>query len=172
MNVSERIMQILVEHGSTHVYYLPGGGAMFLVDALIRNKDLTPVCMLHEQAAGIAAEAHAQYTGGLGVCLVTSGPGGTNAVTPCAAAWIDSTPVLFISGQVATHQKAKQGQRQGGPQEVAITDIVKPITKYAHYLQPHDNKEFIIDYMLKLAFENPSGPVWLDVPLNVQTAEI
>ena len=145
---------------------------MHLVDALIRQKRITPVSMLHEQACGIAAEAYAQYTGGLGVCLVTSGPGGTNAITPCAAAWIDSTPVLFISGQVATDQMMKPGQRQGGPQEVDIISIVRPITKWACLLEPHINREWVLDKMIKTACENPSGPCWVDIPLDVQGVEV
>lgn len=145
---------------------------MHLVDALVRQKRITPVSMLHEQACGIAAEAYAQYTGGLGVCLVTSGPGGTNAITPLAAAWIDSTPLLVISGQVATHQRMKPGQRQGGPQEVDIVSIVKPITKWAVSLEPHTNKEWVLNTMIKMMYENPSGPCWLDVPLDVQSARV
>jgi acetolactate synthase-1/2/3 large subunit len=172
MNFSDWLWQRLADEGVKHVFYLPGGGSMYLVDALVRQDRIKPICMLHEQAAGIAAEAYAQYTGGLGVLLVTSGPGGTNAITPTAAAWIDSTPLLVISGQVASSQRAKPGQRQGGPQEVDITNIVKPITKWAHYMEPHDNKEWVVNTMIKMMQENPSGPCWIDVPLNVQSARI
>jgi acetolactate synthase-1/2/3 large subunit len=145
---------------------------MYLVDALVRQSRITPVCILHEQAVGIATDAYAQFTGGLAVLLVTSGPGGTNAVTPLAAAWVDSTPILVISGQVATSQRAKPGERQGGPQEIDIVSIVKPITKRAVTLEPHSNREWVLDTMIKTALENPSGPCWIDVPLNVQSARI
>lgn len=166
MTAAEYIWHYLADCGVRHVFYLPGGGSMYLVDALIRQTRITPISMLHEQACGIAAEAYAQYTGGLGVACVTSGPGSTNIITPVAAAWIDSTPLLVVSGQVATHQMAKHGQRQGGPQEVCIVDIVDPIVKAV------SQKPMLLPWLVETAFENPSGPVWLDVPLDVQTARI
>ena len=172
MNVSDWLWGRIADYGVEHVFFLPGGGSMYLVDALVRQKRITPVSMLHEQACGIAADAYAQYTGKFGVCLVTSGPGGTNAVTPCAAAWIDSTPVLFISGQVATNQRAKRGQRQGGPQEVDIISIVTPITKLAITFEHHTAKEYMLDTIIRLMYQNPSGPCWVDVPLDVQSASI
>jgi acetolactate synthase-1/2/3 large subunit len=172
LNVAEYTWAFLADHGVTHVFFLPGGGSMHLVDALIRQPRITPVSMLHEQACGIAADAYAQYTGNLGVCLVTSGPGGTNAVTPCAAAWIDSTPVLFISGQVATGQRATGLQRQGGPQEVDIVSIVSPITKSALSASTPYAAKWNLDALIRLAQSNPSGPVWMDIPLDVQSASI
>lgn len=172
VTVSDYTWSYLADQGVEFCFFLPGGGSMYLVDALVRQKRITPVSMLHEQACVIAADGYAQYTGKLGVALVTSGPGGTNAVTGVAAAWIDSTPLLVISGQVATNQRMKPGQRQGGPQEVDIVSIVRPITKWAQCLQPHDNHEWVLEQMVKTALDNPSGPVWLDVPLDVQSAKI
>ena len=100
MKLSDYVMQYIAAQGVRDVFTLPGGGCMHLTDSLGRTPGLNHVCMLHEQAAAIAADAYAQYRGGLGVCLVTTGPGGTNAITGVCASWIDSTPVLVISGQV------------------------------------------------------------------------
>jgi acetolactate synthase-1/2/3 large subunit len=100
--LSDYVMKFIVAQGVQDIFFLPGGGAMYLLDSLARQKELRPVCLLHEQAVAIAAGAYATYTNNLGIGLVTTGPGGTNAVTGVAAAWIDSTPCLFLSGQVKT----------------------------------------------------------------------
>ena len=100
MKVSDYVICFLADLGVKHVYYVSGGGAMHLNDSLGRNERMEGVCMLHEQGASIAAEAYARISENYGVCLVTSGPGGTNAVTGVAGAYYDSTPVIFISGQV------------------------------------------------------------------------
>jgi len=132
LTVSEYIWEHLSSIGVSHVFLLPGGGCMYLVDALSRNESIVPIPMLHEQSVGVAAEAYAQYRNQVGVALVTTGPGGTNAVTACAAAWTDSTPMIFISGQVRLgHLKDGSGLRQRGFQEVSIVEIVEPITKRA-----------------------------------------
>ena len=100
MRVADYIMERLVQLGIRQVYFLPGGGAMHLNDALGRNPALEPVLCLHEQACGIAAEAAAKFSGGPSACMTTCGPGATNAVTAVLGAWLDSSPVFFISGQV------------------------------------------------------------------------
>ena len=100
MKLSDYVMRRIAETGVRHVFMLPGGGCMHLVDSLGSCPDLEFVCNLHEQACAIAADAYGQYTNRLGVALVTTGPGGTNAITGVAAAWLDSTPCLFLSGQV------------------------------------------------------------------------
>ena len=99
MKASDYIMDFIAELGVTEVFCVTGGGAMHLNDSLGRSKRLTGVFMLHEQGAAIAAEAYARIREGFGVCLVTSGPGGTNALTALAGAYMDSIPVIFISGQ-------------------------------------------------------------------------
>ena len=125
MNVSEVIIKILELNKVRNIFLLPGGGCMYLVDALARSENIRAIPMLHEQSVGIAAEAYAQYGNSLGVALVTTGPGATNAITPCAAAWTDSTPVLFISGQVKREDSAENlNLRQRGFQEIPITKIV------------------------------------------------
>lgn len=171
--VADYLMERLADEGVTHCFVLPGGGAMHLVDALARSERLTPFPMLHEQAVGIAAEAYAQYTNGLGAALVTTGPGGTNAVTAVAAAWCDSTPVIFISGQVKTADSARdRGVRQFGFQEVDIVSIVKPITKYAALAESPAHAVEVINEAIKIATSDRPGPVWVDIPLDIQAAEL
>ncbi len=121
VKVSDYIFDFVAQRGVRHVFMLPGGGAMHLNDSLGRNKKLTYVCNLHEQACAIAADAYSQYTNNLGVALVTTGPGGTNTITGVAAAWLESTPVLFISGQVKRPDMiGERGVRQMGFQEIDI----------------------------------------------------
>src|ERR1700678_704434 len=100
MKLSDYVMQFIADRGVKHVFMLPGGGAMHLNDSLGRCSALTYICNLHEQASAIAAENYAKVTGNLGVAMVTTGPGGTNAITGVAGAWLDSTPCLIVSGQV------------------------------------------------------------------------
>src|SRR5574341_1776 len=121
-------MQFVANQGVKHVFMVPGGGAMHLNDSLGRREDIEFVCNLHEQASAIAAEAYARITNQLGVALVTTGPGGTNAITGLVGAWLDSTPCLFISGQVKRADLMQgRGVRQLGVQEVDIISMVKPV---------------------------------------------
>lgn len=153
-----------------HVFYVPGGGCGPLVDALGRSR-LRAVSCLHEQGAGYAAVGYAQQRG-FGVCLTTSGPGATNAVTPCLAAWLDSVPVLFISGQVMVKWLALPGMRSRGTQEGPTLDITRPITKMA--VQPHNGMAALValDTLIDRARQGRPGPVWLDMPQDVQAEEI
>jgi len=168
MTVSDYIWDYLYNNGVTHVFYLPGGGNMHLVDALGRSQ-ITGVPMHHEQACGIAAIGYSQLKQSLGVCLVTTGPGGTNAITPCVAAWIDEVPILFISGQVPTHMMTNGEVRQKGPQEVPIAPLVSQITCYS--LVSFDGYiRSDLPFLLDKSLSHPKGPVWLDVPLDVQSA--
>src|SRR5437016_5728475 len=121
MKLSDYVFRFVAGLGVKHVFLLPGGGAMHLNDSLGTCKEIEYVCNLHEQASAIAAETYAKVSGGLGVALVTTGPGGTNAVTGVAGAWLESTPCLFISGQVKRADlKGNLGIRQRGVQEVDI----------------------------------------------------
>ncbi|HEV8002207.1 MAG TPA: thiamine pyrophosphate-binding protein, partial [Planctomycetaceae bacterium] len=131
------------------------------------------VCNLHEQACAIAAEAYAKITQDLGVVLVTTGPGGTNAITGVAGAWLDSTPCLFISGQVKRPDlKGNSGLRQLGVQEVDIVSLVAPITKYAVTVTDPKTIRYHLEKAVCLAKTGRPGPVWIDVPLDVQAAPI
>ena len=138
--LADYVMDFLVSRGVRQVFMLPGGGAIFLDDALGRNPELKYTCFLHEQALAIACEAYGQHTNTPGVGLVTSGPGSTNAITGVAAAWIDSTPCFFISGQAKRQTlKGTSGVRQMGSQEVDIVSMVSCITKYAvTVMEPKD----------------------------------
>ena len=156
-----------------HVFMLPGGGCMHLVDSLGRNPDIQYVCNLHEQACAIAADAYGQYTNNLGIALVTTGPGSTNTLTGVAAAWLDSTPCLIISGQVKRADLiGNRGVRQMGFQELNIVDIVKSITKYAVTVTEPVSIRYHLEKALHLARQGRPGPVWIEIPLDVQAAEI
>ncbi len=177
IRVADWIMQRLAEAGLRHVFLLPGGGAMHLDDALACEKRLVPVACHHEQACGIAAEAYGR-TGhpgnpGFGVALVTTGPGATNVITPVAGAWIDSIPLLVISGQVKRADRlAGRPLRQGGVQEVDIVPMVRSITKYAVTLDDPRQVRIHLETALREMKRGRPGPVWLDVPLDVQASLI
>src|SRR6202453_2110428 len=146
MKLSDYVFQFVADQGVRHVFLVTGGGAMHLNASLADERRITPVCNSHEQATAMCAESYAKTVNGLGVALVTTGPGGTNAITGVAGAWLDSTPTLFLSGQVKRPDRMFDqvtgkplGMRQLGVQEVDIVSIVKPITKYAEtILEPTD----------------------------------
>ncbi|HKY55837.1 MAG TPA: thiamine pyrophosphate-binding protein, partial [Anaerolineales bacterium] len=173
IKLSDYVMQFIANQGVRHVFMVPGGGAMHLNDSLGRSTDIEFVCNLHEQASAIAAEAYAKVTNNLGVALVTTGPGGTNAITGLAAAWLDSTPCLFISGQVKRADlKGNLGVRQLGVQEIDIISIVKPITKYAITIMDPNTIRYHLEKALYSAKSGRPGPVWIDIPLDVQASMI
>jgi len=172
MKLSDYVIQ-RVSQEVKHVFMLAGGGCMHLVDSVGRCRDIEYICNLHEQACAIAADAYSQYTNNIGVALVTTGPGGTNTVTGVGAAWLDSTPCLFISGQVKRADlSVGRGVRQMGFQEINIVDIVRPITKYVVTVTEPTSIRYHLEKALYLARHRRPGPVWIDIPLDVQTAEI
>lgn len=172
IKVSDYIFQFIKEQGVQHVFMLPGGGAMHLVDSL-GYSGIEYVCCLHEQAAAIAAEAYGQHTNRIGVCLTTSGPGATNAITGVTAGWIDSTPMLIISGQAKRSDLiGDTGVRQIGSQEVQIIDMVKPITKYAVQVMDPCEIRYHLERACYEAMSRRPGPAWLSVPLDVQGAVV
>jgi len=171
MRTSDAIWQIVERYTDT-VFFVPGGQAAFLVDALGWS-NLKRVSCLHEQGAAFAACGYAMATGKLGVCLTTSGPGATNAITGCAAAWMDSIPVLFISGQAkSTTLIGDSGLRVRGVQEVDIVPMVKPITKYAIRASRGELVPPEITGMVKACFDGRQAPCWLDVPLDIQAEDL
>lgn len=173
MKLSDYVMKFISDAGVKHVFMLSGGGAMHLVDSVGKNKELTYICNLHEQACAIAADAYSQYTNHLGVALVTTGPGGTNTITGVAGAWLDSTPVLFISGQVKRADRVgTTGVRQMGFQEINIVELVSSITKYAVTITDPETIRYHLEKALWLAKHGRPGPVWIDIPLDVQAAVI
>ena len=158
------------------VFLLSGGGIMHVVDSL-RKSSLAVYCCHHEQAAATAAEGYARIKGSPGVVVVTSGPGGTNAITGVAGAWLDSIPMLVISGQVKTdnllpRKNGKPLLRSLGFQELNIIDMVRPITKYAEMILNPEDIRFHLEKAIYLATNGRPGPVWLDIPLDIQTKEI
>lgn len=173
MKLSDYVWDRIADAGVGHVFMFPGGGAMHLVDSLGRSERLEHVTLLHEQACAFAAETYARIAEGIGVVCVTSGPGATNAVTGCAAAWLESTPVVFVSGQAKTADlKGDSGVRQKGNQEIGIVDIVASITKYAVTVTEPGTIAYHIDKALYAARSGRPGPVWLDIPLDVQATEV
>jgi acetolactate synthase-1/2/3 large subunit len=166
-------MERIADEGVTDVFMVTGGGSIFLNDAVALNKRLNGVFCHHEIATTIAAEAYQRVKGGIGVALVTSGPGGTNAITGTAGAWLDSVPQLVISGQSFSKQTiGNTGTRQIGVQEINIIDMVKPITKYAVMVTDANEIRYHLEKALYLAKNGRPGPVWLDIPGDVQKAEI
>jgi acetolactate synthase-1/2/3 large subunit len=179
MKLSDYIFQFVADKGVKHVFLVTGGGAMHLNASLAIEKRIEPICNSHEQASAMCAESYAKTVNDLGVCLVTTGPGGTNAVTGVAGAWLDSTPTMFISGQVKRPDRMFDaitgkplGMRQLGVQEIDIVSIISPITKYAKtVLDPLTIREEL-EKAYYLAMNGRPGPVWLDIPLDVQAAPI
>lgn len=173
MRVADYLMNAIAKAGVRHVFLLPGGGAMHLVDALGQCDALEYVPNHHEQASVIAAEAYGRMTENLGVALVTTGPGATNAITGVAGAWVESTPLLVVSGQVKRADLVgESGLRQNGVQEIGIVRMVESVTKYAVVVDDPETIRFHVEKALYLARSGRQGPVWLDVPLDVQASRI
>ncbi|HEY5505885.1 MAG TPA: thiamine pyrophosphate-binding protein, partial [Coriobacteriia bacterium] len=173
IKVSDYLARRVAELGVTHVFMVTGGGAMHLDDSFGRRDDLTLVFNHHEQACAIGAEGYARVRGDLGVAVVTTGPGGTNTVTGVLGQWHDSVPALYISGQVrydTTVASSGLPLRQLGDQEADIVAIVSSITKYAVMVTDPTTIRHHFEKAVHLARSGRPGPVWLDVPLNVQGA--
>jgi len=175
MRIADYVMHFFADRGIRHLFLVTGGGAMFLNDALNREPRLRYVCNLHEQACAMAAEGYARVSGMPGLLCVTSGPGGTNALTGVAGAWLDSIPMVVLSGQVKRQTTVgacpELGLRQLGDQELNIIDVVRPITKYAVQIREPEQVSFALEKAWHLCRTGRPGPVWLDVPLDVQSAE-
>ncbi len=176
MRVADYVFQFLADRGTRHVFFVSGGGAMHLNDALGKQKQIRYICNLHEQACSIAAEGYARISNLPGVVNVTTGPGGTNAVTGVMGAWVDSIPMFVVSGQVKTSTTIaacpELKLRALGDQEINIVDIVKPITKYAVMVEDANEIRYHLEKAYYEAVNGRPGPVWVDIPLNVQCAEI
>ncbi len=175
MKVTDYIAKRLKEYGVKDIFLVTGGGAMHLNDSL--GKAFNCICNHHEQACAIAAEGYSRVTGKLGVVNVTSGPGGLNTLTGVCGQWTDSVPVLYLSGQVkfetTIHSCPEiKGLRQLGDQETDIVSVVKPITKYAVMLVKAEDVRYELEKAIYLATSGRPGPVWIDVPLNIQGASV
>lgn len=173
IKISDYIIHYLENLEVNHMFMLPGGGAMHLNDSLGRSKKIKYIVCLHEQACSIAAEAYARVTNKPGLLMVTTGPGGTNVLTGVTAAYIESTPMIVLSGQVKRADMINgQGIRQQGMQEVDIISIVKPVTKYAALVTEPETIRYHLDRAVYEAISGRRGPVWLDIPLDIQAMQI
>jgi acetolactate synthase-1/2/3 large subunit len=171
IRVADYIAQRCVNAGARHVFLVTGGGAMHLNDAFGRHPDLTPICFHHEQGAAIAAESYYRVSNRLAILNVTTGPGGINALNGVYGAYVDSLGMLVVSGQVKRETYLRNYPiplRQLGDQEVDIVSMVRPIVKYATVLQDHLKVREVMDKAILLATHGRPGPVWVDVPVDVQ----
>ena len=176
IKLSDYIVKTLEQYGVRHTFMITGGGAMHLNDSFGKSKKINLIFNHHEQACAIAAEGYARTLGQLAVVCVTTGPGGLNCLNGVFGAWTDSASVLFISGQVkmSTTLAACPGLplRQLGDQEADIVRIVTPITKYARQVTKAEDIGFILEEAIYHATTGRPGPVWIDVPMNIQATQI
>jgi acetolactate synthase-1/2/3 large subunit len=175
MRVADYIAQRCVEAGASHVFLVTGGGAMHLNDAFGRHPDLTPICFHHEQAAAMAAESYYRTSGRLAVVNPTTGPGGINALNGVYGAYVDSLAMLVVSGQVKLETYLRQYNiplRQLGDQEVDIVSMARPVVKYAITVKDPSTIRDIMDRAIFLATHGRPGPVWVDVPIDIQSTQI
>ncbi|KQS05135.1 acetolactate synthase [Sphingomonas sp. Leaf357] len=175
MRVADLIAHLLVKHGVTDIFMLTGGGAMHLNDALGRATELHKVFVHHEQAASIAAESYARLSNRPAAVNVTTGPGGVNALNGVYGAYVDSIPMIVVSGQVKRETCAFNyplALRQLGDQEVDIVAMVRGITKYAVVLDDPKDARRVVEKAIHLCRRGRPGPVWIDVPIDVQAAPV
>lgn len=172
IKLSDYVIKYLEEKGIRNVFMIPGGGCAHLVDS-IGKSNIKYIVNLHEQGAGIAAEAYAQYNNEVSVALVTTGPGGTNIATPVAGAWLESTPMLILCGQVNTYDMINDtGVRQLGFQEIENEKIMKPITKFSCTVHNANDIKVILDSAFHAANDGRKGPVFVEIPLDIQSTMI
>lgn len=175
IRVADYIAQTLAQHGVRHIFMVTGGGAMHLNDAFGRTRELEVVCCHHEQTCAMAAESYYRTTNRLAAVNVTTGPGGTNTITGVYGAYVDSMAMIVISGQVKWETLVRSTPlplRQLGDQEVDIVKMVAGVTKYAVVVQDPQSIRYHLERALHLALHGRPGPVWLDVPINVQGTKI
>ena len=173
--VAEYIANLLVDQGITNVFSVVGGGAMYLNNAFGQHESIQCTYNHHEQASAIAAEGFARINNKMAAVCVTTGPGGTNALTGVLCAWLDSIPMLVISGQVryaTTVESTGLKLRQFGEQEYNIIESVKPMTKYAVMVKDPQEIKYHIERAIYEATTGRKGPCWIDIPLDIQSALI
>src|SRR6266568_962165 len=175
MRVADYIVKFIYDQGVKDIFTVSGGGAMYLNDALICHKKMRYICNHHEQACALAAESYSRVTQNMGVAMVTSGPGATNAITGVLEAWVDSTPLMIISGQSKSKETIANAHlclRQFGVFEVNIVPMIEPITKFSVMINDPKKIRYYLEKAFHLAKTARPGPVWIDVPLDVQGALI
>ena len=175
VKVSDYVSQFLVDNGITHAFTVTGGGAMHLNDSLGHQKGLTCVYNHHEQACAIAAESYARIHNKIAALCVTTGPGGTNAMTGVVGGYLDSIPMLVISGQVRFDTTARStglNIRAMGDQEFDVTKSAKAMTKYAEMVTDPNKIRYCLEKALYIATTGRPGPCWIDIPVNFQGAYV
>ena len=173
MKLADYLVQYLVKRGVRHAFIVNGGACAHLVDSIGKSEGMRYICFQHEQAAAMAADAYGRVTKNMGLAIATSGPGATNLITGICCSWFDSIPTLFITGQVNLHETKKgRNARQIGFQETDIVEIVRPMTKFAYMVTEPQTIRYYLDKALHLAKAGRPGPVLLDIPTDIQHAEI
>ena len=175
VRLSDYVASVIAAHGVRHVFMLTGGGAMHLNDAIGRAEGLRYICCHHEQALAMAAESYTRLSGRLAAVNVTAGPGGINALNGVHGAYTDSIAMIVVSGQAkreTLRQNASVRLRQLGDQEAEIVAMVKPITKFAVMIEDPQDIRYLLEKALWLATTGRPGPVWIDIPIDIQAARI
>ncbi|WP_274362513.1 thiamine pyrophosphate-binding protein [Paenibacillus thermotolerans] len=173
MKLSDYVIDFLVKKGISHVFEMIGGGITHLLDSIYNRDDIEAISVRHEQAGAFAAEAYARLNGKLGVAMATSGPGALNLVTGIGSCYFDSVPCLFITGQVNTYEyKFDKPVRQIGFQETDIVSVAKPLTKYAEMITEPAKIRYYLEKAVYIAQNGRPGPVLLDIPMDIQRAQI
>ena len=176
IRVADYISQFLVDNGITDCFMVTGGGAMHLDDAIGHQEGMHCTFNHYEQACAIAAEGYTRMTGRLAAVCVTSGPGGTNAITGVMGGWLDSIPMFVISGQVKRETTIwacpDLNLRQLGDQEFNVIDSARNMTKYAVMITNPQEIAYHLEKALFFSTNGRGGPVWLDIPLDVQGAKV
>lgn len=175
VRLADYVIQRIVDEGVKHIFLITGRGILYLSDAVAKNEEMNSISVHHEQAAAYAAVAYSQYNDKLGAALVSTGCASTNAVTGVLNAWQDGVPVIFISGQNKLHETvAYTGKsiRTWGSQEANVIPIVKPITKYANIITDASKIGEEMDKAIYYATHGVKGPVWLDIPVDVQNMRV
>jgi acetolactate synthase-1/2/3 large subunit len=170
MKLSDYLANYLYKKGLINIYCITGSGSMHFNDSIGSHKNLNVIYTHHEQSAAMAAEGEARISRKPGVVNVSTGPGGTNTLTGVAGAWIDSIPMLIISGQVMKKDiGTDKGYRQLGVQEANVIEMAKPVTKFCKTLKNPYDIEIILDKAIRISIEGKPGPVWIEIPLDVQS---
>lgn len=173
MKLSDYLASFLRGNGIKHVFQVIGGASVHMIHSIGETKGIDYICVQHEQAGAMAAESYSRITKNLGCAMATSGPGMTNLITGIGCAYFDSTPVLYITGQVNTFE-SRQGRavRQIGFQETDIVDMVKPITKFAFQITNPKNIRYVLEKAIFIAKSGRPGPVLVDIPMDIQRAQV
>ena len=172
IKISDLIINFLHSKNINTAFTVSGGGCIHLIDSLRKSK-LSTICVHHEQAALMASEGYYRMNGKIAANIITTGPGGTNTLTGLLGLWLDSIPSIIVSGQVQRSQMSKNtGCRQIGDQEFDIIPVVKTMTKYAKSIINPNEILQELEYAYQIAIHGRKGPVWLDIPLDIQAMEI